>query len=63
MLLLFCSTNSNALNLKHKVISEMSAIHHDTSCDLKVVGAKLKDILEVWHQATEKKHEVAKMLV
>ncbi|CDP03252.1 unnamed protein product [Coffea canephora] len=25
---------------------EMSAIHHDTSCDLKVVGAKLKDILE-----------------
>ncbi|CDP03250.1 unnamed protein product [Coffea canephora] len=26
---------------------EMSAIHHDTSCDLKVVGAKLKDILEI----------------
>lgn len=25
----------------------MSAIHHDLSSDLKVVGAKLKDILEV----------------
>lgn len=25
----------------------MSAIHHDTSSDLKVVGTKLKDILEV----------------
>jgi len=25
----------------------MSAMHHDTSPDLKVVGEKLKDILEV----------------
>lgn len=25
----------------------MSAMHHDTSSDLKVVGEKLKDILEV----------------
>lgn len=25
----------------------MSAMHHDTSADLKVVGNKLKDILEV----------------
>jgi len=25
----------------------MSAMHHDTSSDLKVVGKKLKDILEV----------------
>lgn len=25
----------------------MSAMHHDTSPDLKVVGSKLKDILEV----------------
>jgi len=27
---------------------DMSAMHHDTSSDLKVVGNKLKDILEVW---------------
>jgi len=27
----------------------MSAMHHDTSSDLKVVGKKLKDILEVRH--------------
>jgi len=27
---------------------DMSAIHQDTSSDLKVVGNKLKDILEVW---------------
>lgn len=26
----------------------MSAMHHDTSYDLKVVGTKLKDILEVY---------------
>lgn len=26
----------------------MSAMHHDSSSDLKVVGKKLKDILEVW---------------
>lgn len=26
----------------------MSAMHHDTSSDLKVVGSKLKDILEVF---------------
>lgn len=26
----------------------MSAMHHDTSSDLRVVGAKLRDILEVW---------------
>ena len=29
----------------------MSAMHHDTSPDLKVVGSKLKDILEVRHPA------------
>lgn len=28
----------------------MSAMHHDTSSDLKVVGKKLKDILEVNEQ-------------
>lgn len=27
----------------------MSAIHHDSSPDLRVVGSKLKDILEVLH--------------
>lgn len=27
----------------------MSAMHHDTSPDLKVVGNKLQDILEVSH--------------
>jgi hexokinase len=26
----------------------MSAMHHDTSPDLRVVGSKLKDILEVY---------------
>jgi hexokinase len=25
----------------------MSAMHHDTSSDLRVVGSKLKDVLEV----------------
>lgn len=28
---------------------EMSAMHHDTSPDLREVGNKLKDILEVCH--------------
>ncbi|MCL7022057.1 hypothetical protein MKW94_014666 [Papaver nudicaule] len=27
---------------------EMSAMHHDTSPDLRVVGSKLKDIFGVW---------------
>lgn len=37
----------------------MSAIHHDTSPDLRVVGKKLKDILEVLYPV----HTVGKQLV
>lgn len=32
----------------------MSAMHHDTSPDLKIVGSKLKDILEVRHHSPRK---------
>lgn len=34
----------------------MAAMHHDESADLKVVGNKLKDILEVLRSTTQVKH-------
>ncbi|KAL2462611.1 Hexokinase-1 [Forsythia ovata] len=40
---------------------DMSAMHHDTSSDLRVVGQKLKDVLEISNTSLKKRRIVVKL--